>query len=991
MSASSELSSNVLSSFGAFVDLLLSRFSYYVVPLVLAVVTLLALVHAGGSNEVERAEVLAFPVALESDGAEWSPAQAQARLADASTVERFDTRLSEAPVWLALPPGVSTQNEPRVLELPSRHAQSLDCWRADTLAPIGAGDRRATTGDVSAFRAGFLVQAGDGGAICRVIHSGPAVVTARGWPAADLQPAAQRFHWGAGLFEGALVMLALFALFTALINRESRYVLLAVWLVGNLRLGAISMGWDTQWLGWTISPEWMHTVRQLTIAAYYVVTYTLFRQVFASELERLGDRLIRYGQRLGLLLLLAAVVLPFAQFLPLMWLIVTLGVSAIVMFTVRCLVQMRSRAVMWYAAALGLVLFASLSEVIAAAFDFKFLVGAFNSVTAALAASLLAAFAFADQVRQERRTRWRAQAELERTYQVTPVGLFTLDEHGHFLRVNNAMRQMPGLEGIDARRTTWATLFEDSSWARLRALAESDDDIEFEVSRHAEGGDVVWFLVRVARVGEWIEGSLQDITERQKFTERLRYLANYDSLTGVLNRRGIERELERALDDLRTQTHRSLAVAYLDLDRFKLINDLYGHNTGDEVLRQACERIGATLHPGLQVGRIGGDEFILVLPGMTMTDAVACCQRVIDAIVGRHFQVRTQAFQVNLSMGLVEVTPDLAIKDVISTADRACRDAKARRPGRLAVYERNAAAFAERERELQLMATLGSNFEPRNLFLLMQPIMSLHAPHASMDFEVLVRMRGPDGGIIPAGPVVAAAEANGNIAALDKWVLRSTLQWIQTHRTELARTRFICVNLSGASLNDETFLREVFGILGDFRDVAHLLCIEVTEGVALHDIDNSRRFIENLRQFGSRIALDDFGAGYTSFLYIKELSADALKIDGSFVRSITHHPANAAILEAIVQLAHNLGMRSIAEWVEDYATLELLAELGVDYVQGYLIAEPMAPERLLTAASPVEFIADPATREHMDRAARIGFGQIDSDIDLPAATPFRYH
>src|SRR5690625_3665854 len=261
-------------------------------------------------------------------------------------------------------------------------------------------------------------------------------------------------------------MLALFALFTALINRESRYALLAVWLIGNLRLGGITMGWDSQWLGWTIPPDWMHMVRQITIGAYYIVTYTLFRQVFAKELEQLGDRSIRFGQRLGVVLLVAAIALPFAQFLPVMWVIVTIGASIIVVFMLRCLLQLRTRAIIWYSAALGLVLFASLSEVIAAAFDFQFLVGAFNSVTAALAASLMAAFAFADQVRQERRTRWRAQAELERTYQVTPVGLFTLNEQGRFLRVNNAMHQMPGLPTAPLHATRWHEVFDDASWQK---------------------------------------------------------------------------------------------------------------------------------------------------------------------------------------------------------------------------------------------------------------------------------------------------------------------------------------------------------------------------------------------------------------------------------------------------------------------------------------------------------------------------------------------
>jgi EAL domain-containing protein (putative c-di-GMP-specific phosphodiesterase class I) len=212
--------------------------------------------------------------------------------------------------------------------------------------------------------------------------------------------------------------------------------------------------------------------------------------------------------------------------------------------------------------------------------------------------------------------------------------------------------------------------------------------------------------------------------------------------------------------------------------------------------------------------------------------------------------------------------------------------------------------------------------------------------------------------VTSAGPIIAAAEKSGRAGVIDRWVLASTLSWIQANLASLPNTQFVCMNLSGASLNDERFVQDTIDILGRHVHVAGRLCMEITESVALHDLVNTRRFIDQVRAFGVKIALDDFGAGYTSFSYLKELPADVLKIDGNFIVNINDHPANVAIVEAIVNLAVNLGMRTIAEWAEDTATVRTLAEIGVDYVQGFVVSRSQSPDRMLSAASSASFIQD---------------------------------
>ena len=287
------------------------------------------------------------------------------------------------------------------------------------------------------------------------------------------------------------------------------------------------------------------------------------------------------------------------------------------------------------------------------------------------------------------------------------------------------------------------------------------------------------------------------------------------------------------------------------------------------------------------------------------------------------------------------------------------REAKRGHNEGLVVYDRTADAFRQHEAELRLVELLSTSAATDGLYLEMQPIMSLKAPNDSLNFEVLLRMRDADGKLVPTDRLISAAENSGRMGVIDRWVLATTLAWLSTHQHKLKSTRFVCMNLSGASLNDEKFMQDVFAMLAANTDIARHLCIEITESVALHDLNNTRHFIDTVRGFGAKVALDDFGAGYTSFSYLKELPADLLKIDGSFIINMNGHPANVAIVEAIVNLASNLGMQTIAEWAEDTATVQTLADIGVNYVQGFIVARPQPPEALLTAESSASFIRDP--------------------------------
>jgi len=390
-------------------------------------------------------------------------------------------------------------------------------------------------------------------------------------------------------------------------------------------------------------------------------------------------------------------------------------------------------------------------------------------------------------------------------------------------------------------------------------------------------------------------------------------------------------------------------------------------------LQQVCARVNTLLSEPMRMGRVGGDEFVIVMPDTRVKLARLICQGVVAAIGGTPYRVGERAFHVRGSVGLIEVGSGTSIKDAVATADRACREAKAGHSDGLVVFEKNARAFLDHEAEMRLVERLSAQADLSGLFVEMQPIMSLRKPRASLNFEVLLRMQDENGNRIPTDRLIAAGENSGRMGVIDRWVLDHTLQWLQTHQSSLGATQFVCMNLSGASLNDERFVDDVFDALEQNLDIARHICLEITESVALHDLQNTRRFIDRVRQYGAKVALDDFGAGYTSFSYLKDLPGDLLKIDGSFIVNMNQHPANIAIVEAIVNLAQNLGMKTIAEWAEDAETVQTLAEIGVDYVQGFVVARPQPPAAILGVRSSADFIpAEGAMADVLDALEKLG-------------------
>jgi diguanylate cyclase (GGDEF)-like protein/PAS domain S-box-containing protein len=942
-------------------DKLVWVLSIYIVPIAIAMVSVVALFvwqdqYAANGSDVIELQALVDPTAKGS----LSPEQASTRLDSEPLLAYFETKRSEKPVWFAFDGSAGGKGK-SVIGFPSRHATRIACWDRTSLSVLGEATRSGAQGAVSLAKAGFEMQLRPGttGVLCQAQFVGPARLSAEAWIPIDARRTTLEFHRNSGLLDGGLIVLAVFVLMTAWINRQILYVLFAAWLVVTLRMSAQSAGWDTQWLGHSIPADWLLVGRAVTISLFALLTLALYRTLFQEDLAKTRyEKPLRVIQWACLPFLATSFFVAYRIWLPMMWIVAGFGLLLMAASLLNILARTRSRVAMWYGASLGVTFLSSLTEIFAAMSGIREFVAATNFITVALSSSLLAALAIAEQIRIEHQQRLKVQAELEHNFNAMPIGLFSLDLQGRFISANPALLGMLGKNVLAVGHNTWQLYFAQGAWTQLHHFVYSqfEGELEIEGKKPKDGNEVRRYMVTATLANERIEGSLQDVTEKSRAAEKLNFLAYNDPLTKVLNRRGIENAFEEA--SAVSPKSRPFALAYLDLDRFKLINDLFGHSAGDEVLQQVCQRITDVVSGSIKVGRVGGDEFTILLPDTKMALAALVCQGIVRNIGSSPFRVGEKAFTVRGSIGLIEVAPGTLIKDALSTADRACREAKRGHHDGLVVYERDADAFHQHEAELRLVELLSTSAATDGLYLHMQPIMSLKAPNESLNFEVLLRMRDKNGNQVPTDRLIAAAENSGRMAVIDRWVLSTTLDWLSTHQRRLSNTRFVCMNLSGSSLNDEKFMQDVFAMLAANADIARHLCIEITESVALHDLRNTRNFIDRVRSFGAKVALDDFGAGYTSFSYLKELPADLLKIDGSFIVNMNNHPANVAIVEAIVNLASNLGMQTIAEWAEDTATVQTLTEIGVNYVQGYIVSKPVAPEVLLTADSSASFIRD---------------------------------
>ncbi len=441
----------------------------------------------------------------------------------------------------------------------------------------------------------------------------------------------------------------------------------------------------------------------------------------------------------------------------------------------------------------------------------------------------------------------------------------------------------------------------------------------------------------------------RDVTEMRALAHQLAYQASHDGLTGLPNRQEFETQLQKVLNAVRRQPQDTRWVCYLDLDQFKVVNDTCGHMAGDELLKQVAEHLKRTLHEADRVARLGGDEFGVLLGHCEQAAAQATVERLRHGLEGLRFAWDNKSFPCTASMGLVPITASSGtLYDLLSAADTACYIAKDEGRNRVHVYRRDDDTQARHEGEMQWVHRINRALEEDRFVLYYQDIVALEGTDARLRCELLLRMRGENGEVIAPMAFIPAAERYNLMTAIDRWVVRKALQsFEQVCRISGPGRCAFTINLSGQSLCDDQFLAMILALLDDSPLEPARICFEITETAAIANLSRATAFIEALKARGCRFALDDFGSGLSSFGYLKSLPVDFLKIEGSFVRDIRHDPMDRALVESINQIGHVLGVETIAEYVTDAATLDILRHIGVDYVQGDALGRPAPLEELL--------------------------------------------
>ena len=523
------------------------------------------------------------------------------------------------------------------------------------------------------------------------------------------------------------------------------------------------------------------------------------------------------------------------------------------------------------------------------------------------------------------------------------------DRDGRILWVNRAFTELTGYTAEEAIGQTprilrsghhdqdffaqmWRTVLAGEPWQGQVVNRRKDGSLYVEeqtITPILTGGQVTHFIA-----------IKRDITDRKTQEEQLQYLATHDALTGLPNRRALHAALGEAI--ARSAQGYASALLLLDMDNLKMINDSLGHSAGDKALVGLAQRLKAHLHPRDFLARVAGDEFAVLLHDADMDQAVRTAQRLRQAVSQAPVSVNGDSVFTTVSIGLVPVHSSLSVEQLLSHADAAMYQAKLRGGNRVQVVQpmgphsgRISAEFAAAQRVRQALME-------NRLLLHYQPIVWL-ADRRAFAYESLLRLRETDGRIVSAGEFLALAELAGFMNEIDRWVMESTLRTLR-EKPDVSLT----INVSGHAFNDDDLIAWLLDELAKLGSGAARLGLELTETAVIHDLNMARKAIDRLRRASVRVLLDDFGAGFNSFAYLRHLQVDGIKIDGGLVRDLRGNHRHRAMVQAITLLADAFGLLTVAEGIEDAATASILKDLGITCGQGYYFGRPQDEFQLLT-------------------------------------------
>ena len=563
--------------------------------------------------------------------------------------------------------------------------------------------------------------------------------------------------------------------------------------------------------------------------------------------------------------------------------------------------------------------------------------------------------ALADKLRTEES---RAQV----TLQSIADGVITTDSAGSITGINAAAQRLTGWRDSDAAGRPAIDVLKvyapaasetDPHGAALDPVGQCLAEGRTVLSQHnttLTGRDGSHYTVAYSSApvsegtGQGTQGAvvvLHDTTEATSLMDNLSYQATHDSLTGLLNRAEFGRRLARTLERARADNPVKAALLYLDLDQFKIVNDTCGHSAGDDLLQQLAKQYQKHVRDRDTLARLGGDEFALILEHTAIEEAYVVANKVLETTRAFRYQCRGRFFKIGVSIGLIPIYAGTAnVEDALRLADHACYIAKESGRNRIYVQVAGSVDVERRRNDMDWAAKLGEAFHNGRLQLFAQPIRALGASGGGSHYEVLLRLRDEHPPPVEPAMFLPAAERYDLMPHVDRWVFEKTIAWLSSDRAQIDHLELCSLNVSQRSLADEGFRNYALSLLSSTAVPAYKLCIEISESGAMANLHNTLSFMDKLKGLGCQFALDDFGTGLASFAYLKQIPVDFVKIDGSFVTMMSHSQVDYEMVKFTNDISHLMGRRTIAEYVQDRATLRRLRKIGVDFAQGYLVGAP---------------------------------------------------
>ena len=543
------------------------------------------------------------------------------------------------------------------------------------------------------------------------------------------------------------------------------------------------------------------------------------------------------------------------------------------------------------------------------------------------------------------------ESRFRRLYENCAVAIFELDLDGNFVSANPAMITL--FEYPDER-----SFIEANNGGGLFVDTTVRDKWFDKLQR--EGSVINYRKVMKTRTGRRIElqdttsvirdelgdaigyqGTAVDVSTLVSVARQLFHEVGHDSLTSLSNRRGLEKELARLIERSKSDqsTH---ALFYLDLDRFRIVNDTFGHDVGDKLLQELAAALASRVAEKDTLARLGGDEFALLVCDRSAAEVEAIAANLIKWIRDYRFAWHEQHIDVTASIGAVLIDETaVSVSEVVGSADAACYTAKEKGRDRVHVQESNDLTVSRRLSEMRSIIELKDALKKERLRLYQQPIVPLGAAaDEHIRYELLIRMIDSEGDLIAPAKFLPAAEKYNMGPSIDKWVTETYIAWLSASSDRMSNLAYGAINLSGHTFNNFDFVHDVDALLERHGIPGDRICFEITETAAVSDLKAAKHFIAALKKRGCRFALDDFGSGVSSFGYLKHLPVDAIKIDGMFVRKLRSDITDRTIVRSINDVAHSLGLITVAEFVEDAESAEILTEIGVDFAQGFGIGRP---------------------------------------------------